>query len=482
MKNRLSILAAISVVIALVVRSPLLQADIITVLVALLLGFLCFAPSIIWIWRGMGWVPLFELYALVHLAYYWNASITANSVLWQVPETLRCPILAAVCIYLLSGSSIYYLLLRRAKRRQQSRRSFWSRTIEPTRTAPLFWSALAVWALYQAASMLGWLPDFGRWAGTIRAIASAGGTIAIFYFSARLGARQLSAVSILSFLGFFATGLFFAFANGFLGVGAFILCTALFGYAVQAKQVPIFATIGCIVFVAYLNLGKAEMRQIFWEEGSQGVMAGSNPIEVYSYWVNASWRKMTQGGVDEDDESDLSRRADLLRMLGLVMVTTPDEQPFMNGQSYRESLPLFVPGFLWPGRPSIHDPQKKIGLHYSVLSEETVDVTSISFGQVAEGWLNFGWIGLALAGAFSGLFFGWGTSVAYGRSMNSIAFFFGLLFSGWAVNVEHLWGAMLMSFYQSALISMVGLYFLSRPEPASEEPLAHKEKSAPVLT
>src|SRR6266540_6869930 len=103
MKNRIAIITALTVVIVLAVRSPLLQADIPTLLIAIVLGIVCLLPSILWIRYGMQWLPLFELYALVHLGYYWMPSISATSVMWKVPESLRFPVIAATCLYLIAG-------------------------------------------------------------------------------------------------------------------------------------------------------------------------------------------------------------------------------------------------------------------------------------------------------------------------------------------------------------------------------------------
>src|ERR1044072_3881207 len=108
MKNRIAILLSIVLVCTYAFSSPLMKGDIGTIAIALLLGAISIGPSLYWVFTGMQWLPLFELYALVHLGYYWVPSIGRDSIMWQFPDSLRFPIIAAVCTYLSAAAFVYY--------------------------------------------------------------------------------------------------------------------------------------------------------------------------------------------------------------------------------------------------------------------------------------------------------------------------------------------------------------------------------------
>jgi len=75
-----------------------------------------------------------------------------------------------------------------------------------------------------------------------------------------------------------------------------------------------------------------------------------------------------------------------------VLEKTPSEVPFWNGESYLSILYLFVPRAIWPGKPSRtlwHD----FGMRYGYLNDDDY-ATSISVGYLAEGYMNYGYLGL----------------------------------------------------------------------------------------
>jgi hypothetical protein len=447
-----------------VLKSPLFESDVMTAVTGLALLTLCVGPSVAWLLQGMTRVPLFEVFCLAHFPYYWMPATRAGSVLWEIPESFRVLLLSVVCAFLSCGALVYYSLVRRFRQRGPVRMSYWSKPVDNGENVTLFWLCLGLWSAFQIGLQGGWLPNLGSGFPYVRSACTVAAMIGIFYFAGRLGNRSLSKVESLLFLGLLLTGTAYSIASGFLVSGTIILCSALFSFTISRGSVPLITAALVFATLNFLNVGKAEFRQKYWDEGTQGTPAGTPVVELYSYWIQSSLYVLEQGKTTGEDEegTSLTSRTDLTRMLGIVVSQTPYPLDYLNGESYLQSLALFVPRILWKNRPDVHSPMQRMGLYYGVHTEESMQYTSISFGQIAEAWANFGWLGVIAVGALMGAFFATGVSVSFQQPINSVGYFFGVMFIGWALNVEHSFGPFLMQFYQTALVTLIGLYLLAK--------------------
>lgn len=84
-----------------------------------------------------------------------------------------------------------------------------------------------------------------------------------------------------------------------------------------------------------------------------------------------------------------------------VLSWTPSLVPFWNGSSY-ESIPyLFIPRIIWHDKPSRHM-WNKFGRSYGILSDDDFS-TSVGVNYFAEGYMNFGFIGMYFVAFIMGL-------------------------------------------------------------------------------
>jgi hypothetical protein len=128
---------------------------------------------------------------------------------------------------------------------------------------------------------------------------------------------------------------------------------------------------------------------------------------LYSHYVD-------DAEVDEEDENnpDGHERRDVgesllhgFSRLGddsleRVMTWTPSLVPFWEGSSY-ESIPyIFIPRVLWHDKPSRHI-WNKFGRTYGILSEDDVS-TSVAINYFAEGYMNFGIMGMYVVAVIMG--------------------------------------------------------------------------------
>jgi hypothetical protein len=462
MKNALIIAVVLALVGIQIYRTPLVGAGLTTTAGTLLLLTVCLGPACAWIIKGRTGLPLFETYCLAHLLYYWWPALKNDSVLWQIPEEFRLLIFWVVALFLLVGCAIYYGLMRRPVLVRMSDGSFWRRSLQPKKMESVAWGTLLLWLGYQLALVKGWMPDTGSATGAIRAVFYTFGIFAVLYFSLLMGMRRLTAPASILFVCALIGGVVLSLASGFLNGGAILLATFLFALAIGGKEIPVGAAIISFAMLSFLNLGKVDFRQRFWPEDTQGTPAGIPLAELYSYWIQHSWENMQYLETNEDeDEVSLTGRTDLTRMVGLVLFSSPRMLPFLDGESYWLGLELFIPKFLWKGRPDVHYPMQKMGLYYGVHTQESMEMTSISFGQIAEAWANFGWAGIVVVGALFGALFGFARNLAQGDDPLTVGCFFGMMFISLAVNLEHSAGAWLMGFSQAAVIALPVLFLLS---------------------
>jgi hypothetical protein len=75
-----------------------------------------------------------------------------------------------------------------------------------------------------------------------------------------------------------------------------------------------------------------------------------------------------------------------------VLAMTPSQVPYWDGETYAHIPYMFIPRFLWPGKPK-RDIWNKFGRVYGFLSENDEN-TSVGVNFLGEAYMNFGYTGL----------------------------------------------------------------------------------------
>ena len=75
-----------------------------------------------------------------------------------------------------------------------------------------------------------------------------------------------------------------------------------------------------------------------------------------------------------------------------VMDMTPSQVPFWEGETYYPTLLMFIPRIIWPDKPGRAFWNKFGRLYGYLLDEDTT--TSVAVGYLAEGYMNFGFLGM----------------------------------------------------------------------------------------
>jgi hypothetical protein len=197
----------------------------------------------------------------------------------------------------------------------------------------------------------------------------------------------LIAIASVHLVGALASGWLGSIVNFGLTLGAF--------YLVIHRRVPWTAIVLVIASTFFLQVGKNEFRGVYWN-----VEASADPLERAEFWLNASasnWLDSLQTGGRTDSGQLASRtleRASLLNQLAHVLELTPSQVPFQRGQTYSYLAITLIPRFLWPDKPSISQANQYYQLAYGLTDLRNLDSVSIAVGSMAEGYINFGWLGV----------------------------------------------------------------------------------------
>jgi hypothetical protein len=239
-----------------------------------------------------------------------------------------------------------------------------------------------------------------------------------------------------------------------------LLLLALVGYASSGHRVPLVSCLVAVTVIAVLHNGKDKMREKYWES--------QNPrpafLELPAFY--AEWFQL--GLFSEDTENKRAKitgklidRTSLFHILCLVVSSTPDRDPYLDGETYRDVPAQFVPRILWPDKPLSQVSTSRLSVYYGLQTEEDTQRTSIGFGLLPEAYANFGFIGVCcLAAAFAFV-----VKKLQCWAIDAPIFSYGglllVILLAWSFQVEFTLSIWLSSFYQ-ACMAVLGIPFLLR--------------------
>jgi len=208
------------------------------------------------------------------------------------------------------------------------------------------------------------------------------------------------------------------------------LASALAGYWLSARRLPVLGVVAVCLFLTVLQAGKYEMRETYLDEGYLTV----RPLQYPAYlaeWTFAGFRRLlgvgaAGSGDGGSSEIGLLERASLAHMLLKVETETPSPVPYLGGDTYVDIPELMLPRFLFPEKVTGRAAMQRLSAHFGLLTLDIMERTSIAWGLLPEAYANFGVFGAVLMALVVGTFFGllarssWGYSVFSMRSIVSI--------------------------------------------------------------
>ncbi|HEX3730572.1 MAG TPA: hypothetical protein VHV47_12255, partial [Opitutaceae bacterium] len=358
-----------------------------------------------------------------------------------------------VILFQVCANLAYFLVEAKPKRGPAWRTEIMSRSV-----SRLLGYGMLITTLYTVVVQFAdWIPnDIGP---EVRAVCSGVGIVAAFVQSRRWGEGQLPYYDKIIFVVQLLLQVVFNWVALFLVQGVTILLLSLIGYVSGSRRIPILPIIICLPIIGILYNGKAQMRAKYWNSTATAVTIPDVP-GFFSEWIG--------DGLNTDQDPDAAKsagvldRTSLIQIICLVVKISPNEKPFLNGETYLQIPGQFVPRFFWKDKPLGHISTYTLTLYYGLQgSMEEAQQTTIGFGMVAESYANFGFFGMAAIGLFFGTVFKKASGWASQSPIFSYPGLFLVVLMAWTFQTELPLSAWLASLWQATL-SVLGLPLLLR--------------------
>lgn len=213
-------------------------------------------------------------------------------------------------------------------------------------------------------------------------------------------------------LGIFVSALLYFIKTGFLTMVGNLAGYLFISCCLQRKYKILFIPVLLTILGSAVQVVKSSYRTTIATDPHLNYSERLNVLGglLYSQFVEKIDVESEQvdtessGGFDSRDVGDsllqgFSRLGD--DSFERVLSWTPSLVPYWNGSSY-ESIPyLFIPRVLWHDKPSRHM-WNKFGRSYGILSDNDYQ-TSVGVNYFAEGYMNFGLIGMYFVAFLMGL-------------------------------------------------------------------------------
>jgi len=293
-------------------------------------------------------------------------------------------------------------------------------------------------------------------------------------------------------VGFLAVRLVGGLSSGWLGVSASILliCGAI--YLMEKRRIPRWALIFVVLFTLFFQVGKDDFRKTYWQSSGQLAeqeQAGGR-VERVTFWAQNSLEKWTDALSDSTGES-LRRalnpsvsRISLLNQSANVLELTPSVVPYQYGWLYSYIAITWIPRFIWPDKPTMSEANQYYQVAYGLTSEDDLGKVSISVGLLAEGFINFGWLGVAGIMFLAGIFFDFYQKTFLSKTSGALMTAIGVILLPQFLSVESQMAQYVGGIVQEVVVTLIVMLPIIRVEglrgPGLKRPLKRFTLRAPV--
>jgi hypothetical protein len=414
---------------------------------------LAMIPAIIWT-RTMNYsYPFFEIFIATNVTSYGIPLLTEQDPTLLFGESVREGAALAVALFLLSASLAYY-----ATRGRPPSGAFWSQSVLDRLSKRSIIGGLGLTTVYSFLVPRFFAPPSGI-DGILRAVFFGIGTSCTFIISVAWGRGQLhrgeQALVVLAL----AAQFLLLSCSLILRSGASVVLLGFVGYFFGARRIPYVPLLATVAIIALLNIGKYDLRSIYWGEDYQRQPTLTELPAFYWQWMEAglhpSVQKQRKAG------SLLLERTSLMQVLCLVVSRSPDYLPFLYGKTYEQIPGQFIPRLFWPEKPRGHLSTYTLSIYYGLQNEEATETTTIAFGFLPEAYANFGYWGVIGFGAVVGFCFRKVTLWSAQSPIFSYAGLLLILLTAWSFQTELTLSAWLSSLFQGA-VSIFAFVFVFR--------------------
>ena len=422
-------------------------------------------PLYLWVRAGTPGMPTLPIIAGLSIIYYAVPLLRGDLPTDDPAAIFQAAI--AVAGFLLSAALFYQPFLLAVARRPERGPSSANVSI-----AALTFAGLAAGIVFYLALFENFLDWLGPFIGVARAVGLTFASIGCYLAGAGRARGELPGVlGALALLGVTAIVLFSM--NGLLLVGGVInILAAVLGYVVSARRIPWVTLLLVFALISVFQAGKAEMRDKYWDADRQIPVSAipATTIEWFQDGVDSLWS-------GSGSSIDVLERASLLWIVMRIQAATPDYVPYLNGETYALLPSIVLPRFIEPDKVKSQAGLDLLSVRYGFQSAEDTDRTTIGFGLVAEGYANFGTIGVLAVGALFGALCGVITWFSAGASPVSLRMFIAIAATTVLLNVEAD-----LSYLLVTILQAVGGVLIAAVPPMLGSALLRSQPGAPIAT
>jgi hypothetical protein len=245
-----------------------------------------------------------------------------------------------------------------------------------------------------------------------------------------------------------------------------ILLAALLGMWLGRARRAVATTIAVLLFLSFVNSGKAIMREKYWGRAAQ---LPANPVIILREWVQASLDAQSD---PEGESSDLlTQRFNNLQNLLYVEQKLANGSPTLGGASYAVIPEVLVPRVFDQDKVRSQEGQVILNLYYGrQRNREDTEKASIAWGMLAESVGNFGrGLGPIVIGLLTGFLLRLSENIGRGQFLLSAPGLLSLVLTLlWFTAYEMVYSTVVAAAFQLIVaVSLVGWWFGPRSKPTS---------------
>ena len=345
-------------------------------------------PSALWVRMDMLGIPVFPIVALVYIPYFARPALTESDILlgYSEWEILRAAL--TVALFLLAAAVPWRLMAGR----MHSQHRVAPDDVDASREVHFALLGLLVGLIFHTAVISGSLAWLGSFFGLVRIVAVTFVTVALFLVGVTRAQGLLQGKAWAMAMAGAVLLIILSLSSLFL-VGAVVYILAmLFGYVLVARRIPWLVVGTALVAVTVLHAGKAEMRDKYWDTGTNygGVTSVMQLPGLATEWIGDGITAIATNSVGQS----AIERTSLLQMVLRVQRETPDRIDYLNGGTYALLPAILVPRFIESDKPASQVGMDLLNRRYGLLPVEEESITAIGWGLVAEAYANYGYLGV----------------------------------------------------------------------------------------
>jgi hypothetical protein len=425
-------------------------ASMLSQVAALMITIAAMIPLYLWCSGRVLGMPVFPMFALTFIWTYALPLISNHPTVITYSPKSHLFAGATVAGFIAIGTFVWYRVVAIV-----SAPSTFFRTLGERKGDQFFLTSLALTVVFNVSNAAGWIAVTGPFFAVIRNSTLGLTAISTFVLCYRFGTRSLSKqqTSLLIFLilSFIATN-----ALSFLLIGtASIAMIAIAAYTIGRRRLPLIVLVVMFALLTFLNYGKGDMRGKYWFSDAQPNVVPWEYPALYSEWIDYSWKYVQKREAKEtEEERSFTQRASVIQMLLLAQSLSPEKLPYLNGATYAIIPQILVPRIINENRIRAQEGTHMLSIHYGLQTAEATQITSISWGLLAEAYGNFGLLGCGGLAIVLGAFYGKATQWSINAPLLSLRSLFTILLVTFAFQTEWTAGTYLAAMAQATYLLM----------------------------